>query len=375
MADARRPPDLVAARSRPRARRRPLEPAARRGAARRAAPVQRARRGAARHRAEHPDRPPPPPRARADRRRDAVPAAAAADVVRPDRRRPRPGVGAAAARRLGRRGSADGADPTRHELCGTPLETRWYCPTCDVADRPIRTSARPGRSEALHSGYTRARWTTRAGNRACRSSTARPCRAAGVPAAEPPGPAAAVRAGGRPDAAPAALHQLLSVIVLICGAIAITALELGAPLGSPLVKLCVLIAAPLLVVTTADASSASGARPGRGCRSIGRRAGSGSPGSSVSLIGLAALVGGSDRSSCWPDGRWHRWTTSTAGRDGRSTRPPVRAAASRPGWPPRSTSARAAARRSASARSRARTAIGWPARRAATSPTSTRGSS
>ena len=41
--------------------------------------------------------------------------------------------------------------------------------------------------------------------------------------------------------------------VLILGAIAITALELGAPLGSPLVKLCVLIAAPLLVVTTADA--------------------------------------------------------------------------------------------------------------------------
>ncbi len=41
--------------------------------------------------------------------------------------------------------------------------------------------------------------------------------------------------------------------MLICGAIAISALELGAGLGSPLVKLCVLIAAPLLVVTTADA--------------------------------------------------------------------------------------------------------------------------
>ena len=22
------------------------------------------------------------------------------------------------------------ADPARHEACGTPLETRWYCPTC-----------------------------------------------------------------------------------------------------------------------------------------------------------------------------------------------------------------------------------------------------
>jgi len=45
----------------------------------------------------------------------------------------------------------------------------------------------------------------------------------------------------------------LSVIVLICGAIAITALELGTRLGDPLIKLCVLIAAPLLVITTADA--------------------------------------------------------------------------------------------------------------------------
>ena len=46
---------------------------------------------------------------------------------------------------------------------------------------------------------------------------------------------------------------MLSVVVLICGAIAITALELGTPLGSPLVKLCVAIAVPLLVITTADA--------------------------------------------------------------------------------------------------------------------------
>ena len=45
----------------------------------------------------------------------------------------------------------------------------------------------------------------------------------------------------------------LSVIVLICGAVAITALNLGAKIGDPLIKLCVLVAAPLLVVTTADA--------------------------------------------------------------------------------------------------------------------------
>ena len=59
-----------------------------------------------------------------------------------------------------------------------------------------------------------------------------------------------------PEVAPTPLqaHYInLSVIVLICGAVAISALELGASLGSPLVKLCVLVAAPLLVLTTADA--------------------------------------------------------------------------------------------------------------------------
>ena len=39
----------------------------------------------------------------------------------------------------------------------------------------------------------------------------------------------------------------------MCGAVAITALNLGARIGDPLIKLCVLIAAPLLVITTADA--------------------------------------------------------------------------------------------------------------------------
>ena len=48
-------------------------------------------------------------------------------------------------------------------------------------------------------------------------------------------------------------YVLLSVPVLILGAIAITSLEIGVPLASPLVKLCVLVAAPLLVITTADA--------------------------------------------------------------------------------------------------------------------------
>ena len=59
-----------------------------------------------------------------------------------------------------------------------------------------------------------------------------------------------------PETAPTPLEKhyvLLSVPVLILGAIAITALELGVPLGSPLIKLCVATAAPLLVITTADA--------------------------------------------------------------------------------------------------------------------------
>jgi hypothetical protein len=60
-----------------------------------------------------------------------------------------------------------------------------------------------------------------------------------------------------PETKPTPLQKhyvLLSVPVLILGAIAITALELGAPLGSPLVKICVAIAAPLLILTTADAT-------------------------------------------------------------------------------------------------------------------------
>lgn len=59
-----------------------------------------------------------------------------------------------------------------------------------------------------------------------------------------------------PEVAPTPLqpyYVYLSVIVLVCGAIAITALELGVSLSSPLVKLCAIIAAPLLIVTTADA--------------------------------------------------------------------------------------------------------------------------
>lgn len=59
-----------------------------------------------------------------------------------------------------------------------------------------------------------------------------------------------------PETAPTPLqrHYInLSVVALVAGAIAISALNFGAGLGSPLVKLCVLVAAPILLLTTADA--------------------------------------------------------------------------------------------------------------------------
>ncbi|HEY3334910.1 MAG TPA: hypothetical protein VGK16_06680 [Candidatus Limnocylindrales bacterium] len=60
-----------------------------------------------------------------------------------------------------------------------------------------------------------------------------------------------------PETKPTPLQKhfvLLSAPALILGAIAITALELGAGFDSLLVKGCVLLAAPILLVTTADAT-------------------------------------------------------------------------------------------------------------------------
>ncbi len=45
----------------------------------------------------------------------------------------------------------------------------------------------------------------------------------------------------------------LSIVVLVCGVVAIAALELGAPLGSAVVKVSVLIGGLVLVVVTGDA--------------------------------------------------------------------------------------------------------------------------
>jgi hypothetical protein len=96
-----------------------------------------------------------------------------------------------------------------------------------------------------------------------------------------------------PETAPTPLQKhyvLLSVPVLILGAIAITALELGTPLGSPLIKLCVLVAAPLLVITTVDAlvriwRSAWAWMPVDSTKGLFRLAWVG-----ASLVGLTALV-------------------------------------------------------------------------------------
>ena len=99
-----------------------------------------------------------------------------------------------------------------------------------------------------------------------------------------------------PEVAPTPLqkHYInLSVPVLICGAIAITALELGAGLGDPLIKLCVAVAAPLLVVTTVDAvvriwRSAWAWMPIDRVKGVFRLAWV-----AVSLIGLALLIAAS----------------------------------------------------------------------------------
>ena len=60
-----------------------------------------------------------------------------------------------------------------------------------------------------------------------------------------------------PETRPTPLQGIfiyLSVVVLICGTLAITAWELGSPLGAPLVRLPVIIAAGLLLLVTADAT-------------------------------------------------------------------------------------------------------------------------
>ena len=59
-----------------------------------------------------------------------------------------------------------------------------------------------------------------------------------------------------PETAPTPLQHhyiTLSAPALVAGFIAITALETGSPLSSLLVKLCVVIGTPLLIIANADA--------------------------------------------------------------------------------------------------------------------------
>ena len=60
-----------------------------------------------------------------------------------------------------------------------------------------------------------------------------------------------------PETAPTPLQRQyinLSAVALVAGAVAITALESGSRLSSPLVKACVAIAVPILLLTTGDAA-------------------------------------------------------------------------------------------------------------------------
>jgi len=60
-----------------------------------------------------------------------------------------------------------------------------------------------------------------------------------------------------PETRPTPLQSLfiyLSAVALVCGTVAISAWELGAPLAAPIVRLPVLAAAALLLLVTADAA-------------------------------------------------------------------------------------------------------------------------
>ncbi|MGH7692694.1 MAG: winged helix-turn-helix transcriptional regulator [Candidatus Dormibacteria bacterium] len=43
---------------------------------------------------------------------------------------------AGALRLLAQWGSGDGADPVRHDACGTVMEARWFCPSCTCVGGP-----------------------------------------------------------------------------------------------------------------------------------------------------------------------------------------------------------------------------------------------
>ena len=293
---------------------------------------------------------------------DALPAASAADVLRAHRRRPRPRVGrcgcsptGAPARGPMRR--TDPARPVRHaarDALVLPDLRRSSTPDAggaDPDDRPPTT-----RSAPRTAGYTRAC----DGRRALGTRDAGPRPAGRAARRSLPPSLQGLPPRSVPEVAPTPLQRhyvMLSVIVLICGAIAITALELGAPLGSPLVKLC--------VVSPRRSSCHHGRRDRPDLAlGVGLDAGrpdegrcSAWPGSPSACRARGPASWPARSSSCWPDGR-----RSSAGRDGRSTDLAVRPR--RPGLDRLDPQLLLALRLAAALRrrSRARTASGSPAR-------------
>ena len=186
-------------------------------------------------------------------------------------------------------------------------------------------------------------------NRACRSSIARPVReSTSRRASRDCRRDRCPRRGQRHSSA----HYInLSVIALICGTVAISALELGVGVGSPLVKLCVLIGGPILIVTTADAGlriwrSAWAWMPVNRGRGLFR----------LAWVGMTVVLPRDPRDrDCLPRAivRPPRWLARP-----RSRRPVdgdrLAAGHARPGSPPASTTARAAAPGSTSGRFRVR---------------------
>ena len=151
--------------------------------------------------------------------------------------------------RSSRRGVEARRDAQTEAVLGDPSQ-RGAAPGLTGRTAGDAAARRPARVDSP-------RWTTNAGSRGCRFSIGSPC---GPPRRASPACRRASRAcrrgaSPRPPRRPLQKHYvLLCAPALVAGFIAITALEIGAGLGSPLVKLCVLIAAPLLLVTTLDAT-------------------------------------------------------------------------------------------------------------------------
>ena len=125
-------------RRRSRSRRGSVDPARRAGPARRTSAIQRAAGGDPGDRAEHPVAAPQAARTRRDfcvsRPYIERPPRAAYELTAEGREL------AGALRLLAHWGARHAlpAEAPRHPACGTPLEARWYCPTCDhlVEDEP-----------------------------------------------------------------------------------------------------------------------------------------------------------------------------------------------------------------------------------------------